>query len=250
MVVLAACGHGRALESEALVPQDPGDLEGTSWVLVASGDVEAVPPEGTATLHIGDGTASGAAPCNTFRIPFTVDGDDLTTGPAAATRKECAAAVMSAERSFLEALEVADTVEIVSDRLVVTGPDDGRLVFARSDASPDLAGVWYVTSEPADDAAGTGGRPPRLDFHDDGTLGVDSGCNTGVAAWTVQGRSLRITPSAMTSKACVDPPGAMEREASLVQALSRVATAERDDHTAVLTDGDGAVVLVLAREEP
>jgi heat shock protein HslJ len=111
--LLAGCGHSRSAESEALVPQDPGDLDGTQWVLVGTGGTDAVPPSRTVTLNIAEGTASGSGPCSQFRLPFSVDGDELTTGPIAATKVACAPRVRRAERRFFQALEKADTAEIV-----------------------------------------------------------------------------------------------------------------------------------------
>jgi META domain len=59
-------------------------------VLVATGDTDAVPPSRTVTLNVAEETASGSGPCNQFRLPFSVDGDELTTGPIAATKVACA----------------------------------------------------------------------------------------------------------------------------------------------------------------
>jgi heat shock protein HslJ len=248
---LAGCGHGRSAESEALVPQDPGDLDGTEWVLVATGDTDAVPPSRTRTLQVADGTASGTGPCNRFRLPFTVERDELTTGPIAATKVACVPRVMRAERRFFRALEKADTAQIVSDELVLTGPDDVRLAFAPTDDFPDLAGDWYVVSVASDRGLeSVDGSPPRLDLGDDGEAQIDSGCNTGSATWTAEGREVTITEPRMTLKSCDSPAGVMEREANLVAALTRVAMAETTGGTAVLVDPDGAIVLVLTREKP
>jgi heat shock protein HslJ len=248
---LAGCGHSRSAESEALVPQDPGDLNGTEWVLVAMGDTDAVPPSRTVTLNVAEETASGAGPCNQFRLPFSVDGDELTTGPIAATKVACAPRVMRAERRIFQALEQADTAEIVSDELVLTGPDDVRLAFAPADDSADLGGDWYVASVASSRGLeSVHGSPPRLDFADGGAVQIDSGCNTGSATWTDEGRSVSITEPRMTLKACESPAGVMEREANLTEALARVAAAETTDDTAVLFDADGAIVLVLTREKP
>jgi heat shock protein HslJ len=202
-------------------------------------------------LDIGDGTASGAGPCNQFRLRFTVDGDDLTTGPIAGTKVACAPRIMRAEQRFFRALEKADTAQIESDELVLTGPDDVRLAFAPADDSADLDGDWYVASVASDRGLeGVHGSPPRLDFGSDGELTIDSGCDTGSATWTAEGRSLTIAAPRMTLKACDSPPGVMEREANLVTALSRVAESETANDTAVLLDRDGAIVLGLTRAKP
>src|SRR5689334_5840729 len=90
LLVVGACGSGRATESKAVIPRSPGDLVGTSWVLVTIGDSDAVPPETPFTLDIADGPASGAGPCNRYHLPFTHAGEDVTTGPIASTKVACA----------------------------------------------------------------------------------------------------------------------------------------------------------------
>jgi hypothetical protein len=71
------------VESKTVVPQPPGDLQGTAWKLVAKNDNDAVPPAQRLTLHIDNGRASGRGPCSSYRIPFRNhghDGEDVTTG--------------------------------------------------------------------------------------------------------------------------------------------------------------------------
>jgi len=131
--VLAACSsHSRAVESEELVPQDPGDLQGTEWTLVATGDFDAVPASTPLTLEIDDGTASGAGPCNRYRMKFTNRGDDVTTGELASTKVACEPRKMRAEQRFFRDLQAVDTAEEQADRLILTGPNDVRLVFERA----------------------------------------------------------------------------------------------------------------------
>jgi heat shock protein HslJ len=139
LCLLAACSdHGRSAESEALVPREPGNLHGTEWVLVATGDSDAVPADLRSTLDIEDATASGRAPCNSYNLAFKVDGTDLVTGEIASTRKACPERVMRAENRYFRALAKADTVKKEDDRLVLSGPDDTRLVYARPDDVDDL----------------------------------------------------------------------------------------------------------------
>jgi heat shock protein HslJ len=137
LLALAACtGHSRDAESIALVPQPPGDLKGTEWLLVATGEVDAVPVGRALTLEFGDGTASGRGPCNTFRMKFVLGGtddEDVTTGPIVSTRIACAPRVLHAEERYLRDLEAVDTAVKQDERLVLTGPNDVRLAFERID---------------------------------------------------------------------------------------------------------------------
>ena len=139
LCMLAACtSHSRAAEADALVPHEPGDLDGTEWVLVATGDTDAVPADLRSTLNIEEGAASGRGPCTNYNLTFVVDGTDLDTGEIASTRKACPERVMNAENRYFRKLAKADTVEMEADRLVLSGPDETRLVFARPDEVDDL----------------------------------------------------------------------------------------------------------------
>jgi heat shock protein HslJ len=138
--LLGACGdHSRADELDALVPHEPGDLDRTAWVLVATGDSDAVAANLRSTLNIENGTASGTGPCNNYNVTFAVDGTDLDTGEVASTKQACPARVMRAEDRFFRTLAAVDTVEMEDDRLVLSGPHDTRLVFARPDDVDDDA---------------------------------------------------------------------------------------------------------------
>lgn len=129
-LALTSCGSGRGEESEAVIPREPGDLAGTQWILVGTGDFDP-PMASDVTLDIADGTASGRGPCNSYNLPFTVDGTDLTTGPIASTKMACEGARNKAEADYFRMLEAVDEVhkEGTEDQLVLSGPDDVRLVY-------------------------------------------------------------------------------------------------------------------------
>lgn len=66
-----------------------------------------------------DDKLSGSGGCNHFGGSYRADGDTLTIGPLAATRKACAEpeGVMAQEAAFLRALETAATARREGDRL-------------------------------------------------------------------------------------------------------------------------------------
>ena len=149
LVGVAACGSGRAVESEAVIPRDPGNLVGTHWILVATGDSDPIPAQTPFTLDIETGTASGTGPCNRFHLPFTHEGDDVTTGAVASTLVACTPVLSAAEHKFFTALEAVDTAEKegTENQLVLSGPHSVRLVFDRADTTADdLAGRWDIVN--------------------------------------------------------------------------------------------------------
>jgi heat shock protein HslJ len=66
-----------------------------------------------------DGSLSGTAGCNNYTTSYQVEGDSISIGPAATTRKFCAEpeGTMEQETLYLAALEQAATYRIDGDRL-------------------------------------------------------------------------------------------------------------------------------------
>jgi heat shock protein HslJ len=255
LLLLAACGSGRAVESKALVPQNPGDLSGTEWYLVGTGEFHAATPSMPMTLRIENENASGSGPCNRFHLTFTHSSGDVTTGPVVSTQMACAPAVMAVEDHLFRALGAVDTAAKVSGQLVLTGPGDVRLVFAPAkDAADQLTGTWDITSYATPSAVTTPlvGTKPTVTFDANGTLVADTGCNTGHGTWNANGSTVTISAPAATKKLCVAPEGIMEQEASIFAALPRAHRVEvshlpLSHEAAVLFDSTGLTVLTLDR---
>ena len=93
-------------------PANP--LEGEWNVTGYNNGKEAVvsPVSGTTLTAIFTADAvSGSAGCNDYNGAYTLDGDKVTIGPLATTRKACEPAVMDQEAAFLTALQTPATVE-------------------------------------------------------------------------------------------------------------------------------------------
>jgi heat shock protein HslJ len=248
-VGVAACGSGRAVESKALVPRSPGDLDGTHWILVATHDSDPVSASTPFTLDIEKSAASGTGPCNRFHLSFTHDGNDVTTGPVVSTQMACPPAQAAAEHSFFMSLERVDTAEKedTQDQLVLSGPHDTRLVFDPADRSADhIIGTWDIVNYATTNALTTPimGTKPTLDFAADHSLTIETGCNVGTSTWKADGRSLTIEPPRSTLKAC-PTPGVGEQESSIFAALPRIASVDLARVNAVLLAADGSALFVL-----
>ena len=94
----------------AVVSVNPlAELTNTYWKLVNLNETDVVmveDQEREAFLQLRDDTKSvkGFAGCNTFTGSYTVDGNDLSFGPLAATRKACPAG-METETEFFQVLD-------------------------------------------------------------------------------------------------------------------------------------------------
>jgi heat shock protein HslJ len=110
-------------------------LEGVTWKVTGfnngrSAVVSAV--TGTSlTLTFENGVVRGSSGCNTFRAPYTSEGNHLSIGAAATTRKACGAeGVMEQERKFLAALKTALVWTVESGTLDVHRADGERVLNA------------------------------------------------------------------------------------------------------------------------
>lgn len=96
-------------------------LAGT-WEVVGvnngKGGVVSIATDQVITLEFAeDGRVAGSAGCNRYTGTFTTEGEKVTFGPAAATRKMCPdAKVMEQEQNFLTALGTVSTVQVEGDR--------------------------------------------------------------------------------------------------------------------------------------
>ena len=111
-----------------LSPAEMVSLEGTSWRVTGYNDGRGVTSlvlgsEITATFD-GENVA-GSAGCNSYTASYTLDGDEITVGPAVSTRMACMEpeGVMEQESAYLEALSAAATYELGRDRLTLYDGD-------------------------------------------------------------------------------------------------------------------------------
>jgi heat shock protein HslJ len=112
---------GAALATFAAQSQS---LAGTSWHVTGyNNGKQAVVSVLTGTsltlAFTGDGKVTGSAGCNRYTATYVSEGQKLTFGPAAATRKMCPQpdGVMEQEQQFLQALETVATARFEGDRL-------------------------------------------------------------------------------------------------------------------------------------
>lgn len=131
-------GSGAPLSFQA---EPPPSLEGVTWKVTGfnNGRQAVVSPRTgtTVTLSFENGKVTGSTGCNTFRATYTSDGNRLSIGPAATTRKACPAeGVMEQERQFLAALKTATVWTVESGTLDVHRADGERVLTATGIPSP------------------------------------------------------------------------------------------------------------------
>ena len=102
---------------------EPASIEGVAWhatgINNGTGGVVTAAATGQSTATFADGTVTGSGGCNQFNASYELDGEEITIGPAAATRKACPEpeGIMEQEQQFFAALERAKTVTLSPGKL-------------------------------------------------------------------------------------------------------------------------------------
>jgi heat shock protein HslJ len=112
------------------VADDP-NLEGSEWLAV---DVHgsAAADETNATIRFpGAGKADGNAGCNAFSASVSIEGDTMSFGPVAATRRMCGMRIDAAETKFLGALEKTASFVINHHVLRLSDADGNEVIKLR-----------------------------------------------------------------------------------------------------------------------
>jgi heat shock protein HslJ len=99
-------------------------LQDTDWRLQSytngQGGVVTPLPQSELTARFGsDGAIGGSSGCNTYRGPYTLDGEALTFGALATTRMACPAPILDQERAFLAALQSTTGFSLADGRLTL-----------------------------------------------------------------------------------------------------------------------------------
>src|SRR5262245_38964136 len=225
-MMAGACGWDDGVDSLSAtegLPSTRADVEARDWVLDGARSSPRTDAGSPVTLSVAGDEISGQAPCNIYRGSVDLGRDGLVeVSDVAVTQMACEQAAMDAETAFLAALEGADHAKVHVDKegrddrdtLVLSGPDDVRLVFRSYDAADLLAGRWTVHGINTGDAISSViiGTEPTITFGDEGDLQVATGCNDGRGDWELDGHEITIGPIAATRKACTDPEGVMDQE--------------------------------------
>jgi heat shock protein HslJ len=110
------------------------ELVGTRWTVdtvVSAGVSSAAPSGATAYLTFEpDGVVKGNTGCNTFGGKATIEGDKITFGDIAMTRKGCDGALGALEADVVKVMEGTVTYKIDGSRLILDGAGGNGLRLA------------------------------------------------------------------------------------------------------------------------
>ncbi|HEY6608733.1 MAG TPA: META domain-containing protein [Candidatus Limnocylindria bacterium] len=215
-MVLAACSMGNAAPT----------LDGRTFLStrVTENGAERPLVDGTQIrLAFSDGNLSASAGCNTIGGTFSIDGDTLVFVGGGMTEMGCDADRHAQDDWLSEFLGSEPDVTLDGDELTLSSGGVTITLLDREVADPDLPLVgttWTVTSIISGDAVSTvpDGAVATFTFADDGTVEVNTGCNTGGGSYELSGSTIRFSGVAITDMACEGAGGALE--ASVVPILA------------------------------
>ena len=124
-----------ALVSHACVaqPERPAmaefELTGSHWQVEDIDGAGVVDNSHTTIDFIEAGQAAGDTGCNRWSGGFTRDGQSLSFGPMAGTRRACAAALMDQETSFYQAMARVSGWEVQGTGLLHLVDANGKVVL-------------------------------------------------------------------------------------------------------------------------
>lgn len=120
-VALAAC--------ETPAAQDESKLTQVDWVAETINGKPVIEP-GRVTLSFSEARVSGRAGCNIYSGPAEYANGMLKVGALISTKMACVAnGVMQQESAYLSTLGEARSYAYQNDRLVISAPTGGALVF-------------------------------------------------------------------------------------------------------------------------
>jgi heat shock protein HslJ len=240
-LTLAACGSD---DTEATPEGEGGsptaeELDGRSFV---STDVEGHDLVEGSEINISflaDAMAVNAG-CNSMNGGFQIDEGVLTAGPFAATMMACDEPLMDQDTWLNDFLTSLPTIALDGPTLTLAGGDT-TITLEELQPTELIDTTWTVTGVVSNQAVSTvpAGSNASITIAPDGSVAVNSGCNTGSGTVEVTDETLTFGPIATTRRACADE-AVNQLEASVLGVLQGEVTYEIEGDNLSLRSGDGA----------
>ena len=234
--------------------QQPTSLVGTNWEVTGynngKGGVVSVINGTSITAVFGeDGTMSGNASCNTYNVPYEVDGNSITIGVGMSTMMACLGeGVMEQETAYLAAITSAATYSIKGDVLELRTADGALAVnYVAAESATLTANPWQVTSYNNGRGGAVSpiiGTELTMAFMDDGNVTGSAGCNRYFGPYVAEGENIQMGPFGTTRAFCPDPEGIMDQEQEFLTALESAATYTIRDGKLDLRTSEGSIAVI------
>ena len=233
---------------------EPIALTDTNWqVIMYNNGKEAVVSVILGTeltaIFVDAGQLNGSAGCNNYTAAYELDGENISIGPAAVTRKFCnePEGIMEQETAYLAALENVKSYQIELDRLKFLDSDGLLVVEYQAVESKSLTEtVWHLNAflTEGDSVVSTlAGSDITAVFGEDGSLSGSAGCNSYSGTYEVDDNQIKIELGPLSMMFCEEPEGVMDQESDYLEALQSVTQYKIQGEQLVMMDDNGQEVL-------
>jgi heat shock protein HslJ len=243
-LAIAACGS----DDDAATDSAGGsvtaeDLSGRGFVSSDVTDYDLVEGSEIAMDFLDDAVSVNAG-CNTMSGGYEITDDTFVAGQFAMTMMACDGPLMDQDTWLSEFLASSPTIALDGSTLTLTG-DETTITFDETEPAALVGTAWVVTGTVANEAVSSvpAGATASITIADDGTVAVETGCNTGSGSVEVTDTALVFGPIATTKMAC--PPEQTALEASVLSVLQGEVTYTIDGDSLLLRSGDGAGAIGL-----
>ncbi|MEO6058883.1 MAG: META domain-containing protein [Candidatus Limnocylindria bacterium] len=218
LVLLAACAQtsGATLEGRTFLSTSV-TKDGVERPLVADTRIR---------LSLEDGRLGASAGCNIYGADYSISNGHLVASGGSMTEMGCDDERSAQDEWLFAFLGSSPTIRFDSDGMVLEYEGTVITLLDREIADPDLALVgptWTVASIIDGDAVSSFPTDvaATLQFHADGTVAVNTGCNSGGGTYTLSGSGIQFSNIALTERFCEGPAGQMEAAVTpILQAAS------------------------------
>jgi heat shock protein HslJ len=239
-LTFAACGSdddGAASDSSSAPTAE--DLSGRGFV---SSDVTGydLVDGSEITMNFLDDAVSVNAGCNTMNGGYEITDGAFVAGQFAMTMMACDDPLMAQDTWLSEFLASSPSISLDGSTLSFSG-DDVTITLDEIEPAALVGTTWTVTGTVANEAVSSVpmDSTASITIADDGTVAVDTGCNTGSGSVEVGDDTLTFGPIAITMRACADE-AVNQLEASMLAVLQGEVAYEISGDTLSLRSGEGA----------
>lgn len=201
-------------------------------------------PDTRVRLSFAEGQLTATAGCNTLGGSYGLRDGVLEIGELSMTQMGCPDPLAAQDRWLADVLEGRPAAVVAGDELTLTKDATRIVLLDRRVVDPDrpLVGTeWVVESLVSGEAVSSvpGEARASITFHDDGTVSVQPGCNTGGGRYVVEGTSVTITDLILTRMACVDERGELEKVVLAVLEAPELTVRIEADSLTLMADEKG-----------
>jgi len=196
------------------------------------------------TMNFLDDSVSVDAGCNIMNGGFEIADGAFTASQLASSKMACEQPLMDQDILLSEFLASSPAIALDGSTLTLTG-EVATITLDEIEPAALVGTTWTITgtgtteaisSVPTDSAA-------SITIADDGSIAVNTGCNTGAGSVEVTDTSLKFGPIDSTLIGC--EPELADLEASVLAVLQGEVTYEIEGDTLSLRSGEGADAIGL-----